>query len=165
LTLAGTLAPGNSPGQINAGATTFAGGGRYRWEINDGGGGAGSGYDLLAVTGALTIAASPGSRFTVSLNSLLGDDTPGNVANFDAKVSHRYTLVSTSGGILGFSADKFALDSSGFANNLDGGQWSIAAVGSDLKLQFTAAVPEPASYALMLAGLLGLGLARRHRRS
>ena len=30
----GTLAPGNSPGTTNAGATTWEGGGNYDWELN-----------------------------------------------------------------------------------------------------------------------------------
>ena len=164
LAVAGILAPGHSPGQISAGATTFAAGGQYVWEIHDGTGAAGIGHDLLTVAGSLTIDASPDSRFTVRLVSLLGDHTPGAAVHFDATIDHRFTLVSTSAGVLGFSADEFAIDSSGFRNASFGGHWAVAVTGQDLTLNFTAAVPEPGTYALFLAGLLVLGAAGQRQR-
>ena len=163
LAVAGILAPGHSPGQISAGATTFAAGGQYVWEIHDGTGAAGIGHDLLTVAGSLTIDASPDSRFTVRLVSLLGDHTPGAAVHFDATIDHRFTLVSTSAGVLGFSADEVAIDSSGFRNASFGGQWAVAVTGQDMTLNFTAAVPEPGTYALFLAGLLVLGKAVRRQ--
>jgi len=167
LTVAGVLAPGNSPGLLTAGPTTFAGGGSYLWEINNALGAAGLGYDTLTVTGALTVGATLANPFTVTLRSLLADNSAGMVSGFDALHNHRFTLVSTSGGILGYAAGSFQVDASGFSNALQGGQWSVATAGNGLDLVFqAAAVPEPQSVAMWLAGLAGLaalGRARRRR--
>lgn len=167
LTVAGVLAPGNSPGLLTAGATTFAGGGSYLWEINDAFGTAGVGYDTLAVAGALTIGATLTNPFTVTLRSLLADNSAGAVSGFDALQSHRYTLASASGGLLGYAASSFQVDTRGFSNALQGGHWSVASSDNGLDLVFqAAAVPEPQSLVMLLAGLAGLaalGRARRRR--
>lgn len=168
LTVAGTLAPGNSPGTLNAGATTFAGGGNYLWEINDATGLAGIGYDLLSITGGLTINATPSNRFTLTLKSLGADNSAGAVANFNAQQNYHYTLATASGGITGFSSDLFTIDASGFSNALQGGSWSVAASGNELALNFTAVaapVPEPRADLMLLAGLLGVGFMARKRRT
>ena len=36
LTVAGLMSPGNPQGKLTAGATTFAAGGGYLWEVADG---------------------------------------------------------------------------------------------------------------------------------
>jgi autotransporter-associated beta strand protein len=166
LNVAGLLSPGQSPGTFHAGATTLTGGGSYLWELADAGAAAGTGYDLLAVTGALNIAASPTSRFTITLRSLQADQSAGNAQGFDATTDHQFTLASASGGIFGFAADRFILDASGFSNDLKGGEWSITQAGNSLNLAFTAhmaPVPEPQAWALMLAGVGCLGWLRRRR--
>jgi len=43
-----------------------AGGASYQWEINDATGPAGTGWDLLSVTGGIDVQASSGNPFTVS---------------------------------------------------------------------------------------------------
>lgn len=120
LTVAGMLAPGNSPGPLTAGAATFASGGSYLWEINDALGSAGVGYDSLAETGALTIGATLSNPFTVTLRSLLADNSAGVVSGFDALQNHRCTLASTGGGILGYAAGSLIVDASGFSKALQG---------------------------------------------
>jgi fibronectin-binding autotransporter adhesin len=168
LQLNGTYSPGNSPGQANTGSQTWAGGGSYIWEINEGNGTAGTHYDLLNITGSLTIAATTGNRFTLSLVSLLANNTAGDVIDFNTALNHSYTIATTSSGILGFSSNAFTLNTSGFSNDLNGGSWNITQSGNNVNLNFisASAIPEPSTYAA-LAGLAALGLAfyRKRRRA
>ncbi|MDI1248357.1 MAG: autotransporter-associated beta strand repeat-containing protein, partial [Lacunisphaera sp.] len=164
----GTFSPGNSPGTFNAGNTTWAGGGTYLWELNnaDGTPGADPGWDLLSISGTLTLTASSGNPFNLDLTSLTLGNVAGEAANFTTNENHTFLIASASGGITGFSADKFNLDATGFANDLAGGSWNIAQSGNNLNLVYTAAsaIPEPSTYAA-LAGLGALGLALWRRRS
>ncbi|MCW5548414.1 MAG: PEP-CTERM sorting domain-containing protein [Opitutaceae bacterium] len=154
-----TIAPGTSPGTLNAGSTTFGAGGNYEWEINAAEGSAGTNWDVLNITGTLTITATAMDPFVIELVSLLGDNSAGALANFDAAQDYSYTIATASGGITGFSADAFSVSTAGFVNNLLGGAWSLAQAGNSLNLNFTAsAVPEPSTYAAF-AGLLALGFA------
>lgn len=166
LTLAagGTLAPGNSPGTLNAGNTTWAGGGTFEWEINNATGTAGTNWDLLAISGGLTITASQANPFTVSLISLLANNSAGDVPNFDAGINHTYLIASTTGGITGFDTTDFILDVSGFTNDYTG-SWSLAVDGTNLHLNYAAtAIPEPATCVLVVgAAMLALALTRRRR--
>ncbi len=163
----GTLSPGNSPGTLTAGNTTFAGGGAYTWESNNATGVSGTNYDLLSISGALTITATSGDPFAINLTSLLANNSPGNVINFNSAQNYGYTIATASGGIIGFNTSAFTVNTSGFSNALNGGTWSLAASGNNLDLTFTAsAIPEPSTYAAILGlAALCLAAARRKNRS
>lgn len=157
------LSPGNSPGTLNAGNTTFAGGATYLWEINDAAGSAGTNWDLLAVTGTLNITATSGTPFNLSLKSLTAGNAAGLVPNFNEAQNATFVIAAATGGITGFAANAFAINTGGFANAFTG-TWSVAANGNNLELNYTAAaIPEPAGMAA-LAGLAGLGLVLWRRR-
>lgn len=90
--------------------------------------------------------------------------------NFDTAQSYTWTLVSAQGGITGFDASDFAINTAafngagGFANPFTG-TFSITTAGNDLNLVYTGApaVPEPA-HLFGVAALLGSSLLRRSRR-
>lgn len=161
------FAPGNSPGTLNAGSTTFAGGGAFEFELNNAIGSVGTNYDLLAITGSLTIGATSGNPFGIDVTSLTLANTAGLAANFDSTADYSFTFLTTTGGIGGFSVDKFALDTFGFANPFSG-TWSVALAngGYDLALTYTgaSAIPEPSTYAAWAGGAMLVFAAWRRRR-
>jgi hypothetical protein len=70
------------------------------------------------------ISATSGSPFAINLWSLAstGPDVNGAAANFNAAQGYTWRIATASGGITGFSADKFRINTSatngtsGFAN-------------------------------------------------
>lgn len=124
----------------SAGDTIWAGGDNYTWAINSATGteGADPGWDLLDITGTLTITATSGSQFALNLLTLTPPgNSPGAMANFDNTQSFDWTIVRASGGIIGFVPDRFTLNTSGFANALGGGHLAITQVGGEIHLVFS----------------------------
>jgi autotransporter-associated beta strand protein len=167
-----TLSPGNSPGLLtqDSGDLTWDGAGNHNWQIYDADGSAGVGYDLYDVLdGSLELGGASGFNINLWSLSSIGPDVDGDAINFDNTQDYTWTLVSTTGGVNGFDAANFNINlvanngTAGFTNDLDGGSFSLAVVGNDLVLQFTA-IPAPAALPAGL-GLLGaLSVARRPRR-
>jgi autotransporter-associated beta strand protein len=166
----GTLTPGNSPGTLNTGSQTWFNGGNYNWQIFDATGSAGSGYDLLNISGSLDLSNLTAGGFGINMWSLSGinPDVSGNATNFNAANNYSWILAQAAAGITGFEATDFSIFTSanngaaGFSNTFDGAL-SIAVAGNNLVLNYQA-VPEPSSAALTLLGLVStLALARRRR--
>ena len=165
----GTIGPGNSPGQLNvARNATWAGGASYEWEINNFLGSAGTNWDFLNIAGELNITATSGSKFLVDVVSLLANNSPGIAAGFNAFTNYSFDIATAAGGITGFDAAAFVLDTSGFANPMwptgaaSGGSWSLSQSGNNIRLNYAAAIPEPNSATLSLLGLAAV-LAKRRR--
>ncbi|MBU6222023.1 MAG: autotransporter-associated beta strand repeat-containing protein [Planctomycetes bacterium] len=149
-----TLKPGSlSVGTLTlSGSLSFGSGINYNWQMMSGTGvaGAADAWDLLALSGTLSINASSANPFKINLATITGTaGTSGSAANFNPATSGSWTIARAAGGITGFAADKFLITSSatnatgGFINDLAGGTFSLAQSGNDLNLVFTAGTPVP----------------------
>lgn len=175
----GAVSPGASPEEMTALNSEWAAGGKYIWEINalsSAGGTAGdaTGWDLLSVSGSLTISALPSDPFFIELHSLDSSDAAGLLAGFDSSTSSSWLIATAANGA--FSSLNLAsleVDDTFFANNLAGGSFSLFAQngGTELFLAFTPQsisdspiVPEPATGILLLLGSILLHAHRSLRR-
>jgi hypothetical protein len=161
-----TLAPGNSPGTLSfANGLTLAGGGALNFQVQLAGGTAGTGYDLVNVSGGtLDITANSSFPFTIALQSLDVTGAPGNVSDFNPASPYSWTIFTAAGGVTGFSAADFVFNTSGFTNNPTLNGFFVTQSGNQILLDF-APVPEPSTYALLVSGLGLVGLVLRRRRS
>ena len=124
----GTLAPGSSgPGTLTINSSlTLAPGSKLIWEINDWTGTAGIASDKIAAT-TLNLTATSANRITIRPLDLA-------LAHF-SEAGATFILVQTTGGITGFSADKFTIDTSGLI--LPRGTWAVQQSGNNLLLAYT----------------------------
>jgi fibronectin-binding autotransporter adhesin len=177
LRVAGTLSPGNSPGNLTIDGTlawesTDAG---YLWEINDATGAAGAAWDLVTVTGALDLSAlSAETRYGIDLVTLDLANAAGPMVNYVNGENYAWKLVSASsvllpGGAAAGGTDitsLFNVSFAGWANPAPGtGNFSIRVSdgGSGIEL---VVVPEP--HAVILAGIgvaIVAQLGRKRRRT
>ena len=169
ITVAGTLSPGTSPGTLSTASQTWVTGADYNWQVHDASGAAGTGYDTIAIDGALDLSSLLAGGFAINLWSLfaLGPDANGDALSFNPAADYAWTLATASGGITGFEASDFIVNAganngtAGFSNDTVGGLFSVSQSGNNLILNFTTAVPEPS--AALLGGIGLLLLARRRR--
>jgi autotransporter-associated beta strand protein len=138
----GTLSPGPSIGKLSAGNTTWNGAGNYNWQLYDGAGAAGIGYDVLSINGTLNVSNASGFNINLSTLSSALPETDGNAINFTNTHFFSWTLVQTTGGIVGFNPANFIINTSpangtsGFANWLYIGHFTVSVVGNNLVLNF-----------------------------
>ena len=163
----GKFSPGNSPGTATVDGLSLGSGGSYVFELNSATATAGIGADFINNLGNLDIAAgtTANSVFTIAIVSLDSANQSAALSDFDATQPYSFTLMTSAGGITGFDAREFAIDASGFRNDLRGGSFSVGQQGNDLILSFAPApVPEPSTWATLGLGALFLLGANRWRR-
>ena len=124
------IAPGNNGvGTLAvAGAANLGTDSAVNWQITNWTGAAGAGYDLLNITGALTLSATPANPAVIRIS---GINPP--VDNF-AEALTSFDFVTAAGGITGFDVAAITLDDSGFTG---AGTWSISQVGNSLRLTYS----------------------------
>jgi len=138
----GTLAPGSSPGTMNIDGDLSLQGGTLELEIGPGA------RDHLNVTGAISIA-------TEMIISLIFDAEP-----LDGEV---FALEDFFSGYTAFGIDPgFDLGTQLLVSGATGGaRFSVSLGAMDVTFGDTTEVPAPASLALLLGALAGLGVLRR----
>lgn len=153
--LNGSISPGtNDVGTLTTGAETWNGGANYVYEINSTNA---TGSDRLNLTGALTISATAGNRFTVNLVSLTSSNTPGLLANFDPSKNYSWSI-ATASSLSGFDLAKFVVNTRQFGNAF-AGTFSVTNSGSSLLVNYVAPPPIPPAFtgsALLPGGIFQL---------
>ncbi|MBH8571319.1 hypothetical protein KB206_20675 [Microvirga sp. STS02] len=142
-----TFSPGSGTrvDTLNRASAVFGPAGSYLWHINKYAGTAGHnpGWDLMQMSGPLTVQATATQPFVIHLASLSYQNTPALLAGWYPAVDASWPILIASGGISGFASNKFSLNTTQFTahNNLYGGTFSLRQAGDTLKLVFTAFRP------------------------
>jgi fibronectin-binding autotransporter adhesin len=173
LTINGVLAPGNSAGTTTSlGNTAWNQGGVYDWEIFNLNGPAGTGWDLLSVSGGtlnLTGITSAGG-FTINMITLQNNNnTQGALTGFTNTATYTNWMIASAATITGFNSSLFTLNNSLFVGatgtfaieqrSIDGGQGlfvTYSGGGSE-------PIPEPGTWAAAALLALAAGYVRRRR--
>ena len=129
----GTLFPGSGTGTLTAGNMIWLGSGNYNWRLADATGVPGVGSSLLQVNGSLDVSGAAG--FNINVASLT---TP---LHFTTPTNYTWTLVQTTGGIVGFNPANFNIITSAFSNPFGTGTFSLSVAGNNLVLSFQPSPP------------------------
>jgi len=139
----GTISAGanGNVGNLSLSSLILNGGGAMNWKMFNAAGDAGNGYDTLGITGALDFSSlNTGNKFTINLQTLSSTNpaVAGSATNFNANVSTNW-MIASYGNMTGtFSTNLFTINSTGFANGLNG-SFGINTNASGLMLSYTTA--------------------------
>ena len=171
--LGGTISAGNQIGVLNLGSSIWLGGSTNRWDISNATGAAGTGWDLLNLSGSLTINATTNNKAYIDITSFTLGGLPGLASNFNPTNSYLWTILTASGGINfapgGSEATVLELLAGNFTNPRSGGRFGIfvSTDGRNLNLTFTpfVPVPEPSAAAIAMLTICGVIYGRRLKRN
>lgn len=153
----GTVSPGtNGAGTLTVSSNaTLNPSGNYNWHLRDAAGAAGSGYDRIAVAGAVVLTnLNASNRFKINLATLSGSsssETAGTATNFSKTNSYTWTILTASNGFTGsFNAAHFTVNTGpangagGFLNDFSGGYFALRTNSNSLVLVYTPFSATPA---------------------
>lgn len=137
VTVAGTagsnarIAPGNNAvGTLSVtGAASLGPDSAIDLQITDWTAAAGSGFDSLSVSGALSLTATPSNPLVIRIDDI---NLP---LEFFTETTASFDIVTAAGGITGFDASAISIDGSQFTSGV--GDWSISQVGNSLRLTYS----------------------------
>jgi hypothetical protein len=141
------------------------------WQLLNATGAAGTGWDQLVITGMLDLTGlTSANRFKVNPWTISTfEGSTGEALNFNGGSNYSWTIATASGGITGFNANNFFINTAavngtnGFSNSYTG-TFSVSVDGNNLNLVYgPTPVPEPASTFAVLA-LFSSGVLQRRKR-
>jgi autotransporter-associated beta strand protein len=176
----GVLAPGNSPGVIEAGNLALLSGGGVELEFLNSnpvvGVSPGVDHDVVRAFDLDLSALSSSQRFNLNLISLSDANTGGTIAGWDSALEQSWDIYEYFGLTLSNDYEQFRLgnltslfliDSTGFFSEsgqaILSNRFAIIDTGSSLRLAYSP-IPEPSTYGLALGALALAGAALRRRR-
>jgi hypothetical protein len=119
----------------------------------------GRGWMTLNYSGAADLSAMGLASQTISLRSF-SVSGPGFMAGFDPSQSYEWNFLTAPGGVSGFNAGIFTVDTTGFSNAFTGTFSVVQSSPQSLAVAYSA-VPEPATALSGALGLLALAFRRK----
>jgi hypothetical protein len=142
LNAGGTIRPASNLGVLSTSNAVWIGAGNFKWQLYDATSAAGTGYFGLAVSGTLDVSSATNFNIDLWTISSLSPRINGRALHFTNTLSYSWTLVQTTGGIIGFNPANLIINvgptngTGGFANALAGSQFTLSVVGNNLVLNY-----------------------------
>lgn len=136
--------------------------------MRSGASGAGNGWSVFNYTNAVDLSATESGLYTLDLVTVapaVPNSRPqelGAMLDFDGHRAYDWTFLTAAGGLSGFSADQFVINTGRFANTVNG-SFAVVQQGNSLVLSYSP-VPEPSTLVLLMTGLAVVGWQRSRRR-